>query len=181
MAARGILRSTLIAALVAAGSTTPLLAQRAAPAPSRSVVVWPFEDGGQVESAGARLTRAFEVTVRRARWQLIPYEQVREVVAGVERLPGGSAPAAGLLTPQALERIRRESGAEWVIVGSVTDSWCDSLWGARCAMECSYRLISTETGAVLDSGTLFDLSSGLSDAAINISVRAVTSMRRLGG
>lgn len=132
------LQHSLAAGLLLVSGCAPLPTSNVVTAPGadlsalKTVAVWQFADGGKVQNSGAIASRAFEGALLQTGWRLVSYSRIRDIIAAEFGTREGPALDAGMLTPRVLDRIRNETAAQAIILGSVSDSWCDIWYTPPC-------------------------------------------------
>lgn len=144
----------------------------------KTVVVWQFQDGGRVANTGAIATRALEAALLKRGWRLVPFSRMRDILSLEVGFREGMALDAGMLTPTVLNRLKNEVGAEAILLGSVSDAWCDPMWIPACWIECAFQLVSTADGSLMISGNAGDDGSSLQAAATQMAEKAIGKIRR---
>lgn len=143
-----------------------------------TVVVWQFQDGGKVSNTGAIATRALEGALMGKGWRLVPFSRMRDVLSAEVGYRNGMALDAGMLTPAVMQRLKGEVGADAILLGSVSDAWCNPLWAPSCWMECAFQLISTSDGSLMVSGNVSDDGWSIQSAATQMATKAANQIRR---
>jgi len=144
----------------------------------KKVAAWRFRDGGRVENSGDITTRAIESALMAKGFRLVAYSKIRDIVSVEVGFQEGMALDAGMLTPRVLERIREETGVDALILGSVSDAWCDPMWMPSCWIECSFQMIDTKAGEILISANVSDDGWSLQSAANQTAEKAINKIRR---
>ena len=110
-------------------------------------------------------------------FRLIAYSKIRDVIAIEIGYREGMALDAGMLTPSVLERIRKETQADAILLGSVSDAWCNVMWAPACWIECSFQLIDAKSGETIISANISDDGWSLQSAAQQMANDAVDKMK----
>jgi len=131
----------------------------------KSFAVWKFRDGGRVSNSGDIATRAVESALMMKGFRIVPISKIREIVSIGIGYKEGMALEAGMLTTEVLDKIRTEAGVDAIILGSVSDAWCDPMWTPSCWIECSFQIINTKTGELIVSANISDDGWSLQSAA----------------
>jgi hypothetical protein len=108
---------------------------------------------------------------------LISYSMIRDVLAVEIGYREGMSLDAGMLTPDVLERINQETGVDAIVIGSVSESWCDMMWIPPCRIAASFKMISTQTGEMILSASVSDEASSVERAALKMARKAVAQIR----
>lgn len=109
----------------------------------KTVAVWKFKDGGSVANSGDIATTAVENAFIEKGLRLVSYSEIRDVLSIEIGYREGMSLDAGMLTPRVLSRIREETGVDAIILGSVSDSWCNTAWLPPCWIVCSFKMIDS--------------------------------------
>jgi hypothetical protein len=128
-------------------------------------VVWKFTDGGRVSNSGDIATRAVESALMMKNFRIIPISKIRDILSIEIGYREGMTLEAGMLTSQVLKKIRIDTGADGIILGSVSDAWCDPMWAPSCWIECSFQIIDIKSGELIVSANISDDGWSLQSAA----------------
>jgi hypothetical protein len=111
-----------------------------------AVAVRPFYERCELPGAAVSLSRAFEAALLSRGIRVVPYDRVREVLAGEEGEREDSC-ATG-----AWQRVHEELQVDAVLSGTVTLAREVPGGVPPYQMDCAFRLIDTARGEVLASG-----------------------------
>lgn len=182
MIQRACIAVLVSAAAIVAGCIMPtsnvVTSPEASMSQVKTVAVWQFQDGGKVSNSGAIATRSLEGALMTKGWRLIPFSRMRDVLAVEIGYRDGMALDAGMLTPAVLTRLKGEVGADAILLGSVSDAWCNVMYAPSCWMECAFQLISTVDGSLMVSGNVSDDGWSVQAAATQMANKAVSQLRR---
>jgi len=112
----------------------------------RAVAVRPFFDGCELPGAAVSLSRAFEAALLSRGIRVVPYDRVREVLAGEDDEREDS------WSTGAWQRVHDELQIDAVLSGTVTLAREVPGGVPPYQMDCAFRLIDTARGEVLASG-----------------------------
>jgi len=141
------------------------------------VAVWRFRDGGKIANSGDISTTAIESAFMERRFGVISYSMIKEILSVEIGYREGMAFDSGMLTPRVLSRIYDETGAEAIIIGAVSESWCDIGWLPPCRLAASFKMISTASGELIVSASASDEGHSAESAALKMARKAVGKIR----
>jgi len=143
----------------------------------KKVAVWRFRDGGNIANSGDIATTAIESAFMERGYSLVSYSMVRDVFSVEIGYREGMSLDAGMLTPEVLSRIYQETGVDAVIIGSVSESWCDMAWLPPCRIAVSFKMISTHSGEMVVSASISDEGHSVERAALKMARKAVAKIK----
>ena len=141
------------------------------------IAVWRFRDGGKIANSGDIATTAIESALMEKGFALISYSMIRDVLAVEIGYREGMSLDAGMLTPNVLARIHGETGVDAIVIGSVSESWCDMVWLPPCRIATSFKMISTHTGKMILSASASDEGQSVERAALKMARKAISEIR----
>jgi len=144
----------------------------------KSFAVWKFRDGGQVSNSGDIATRAIESALMMKGFRIIPISKIRDILSLEIGYKEGMALEAGMLTHEILKKIRTETSVDGIILGSVSDAWCNPMWAPSCWIECSFQIIDTDSGELIVSANISDDGWSLQSAAQQMAEKMVKKIKR---
>lgn len=130
----------------------------------KTIIVWPFIDGGKIDNSGSIATRGFEQGFMTKGYRLISYSKMKDVLAAEIGFKDGMALDAGLLTNDVRKRLKEETSVDAILLGTVTSSFCDITWMPPCWMETSFQVIDINTGEIIISGNTSNAGSSIQKA-----------------
>jgi len=110
-------------------------------------------------------------------FSLISYSLIKNILSIEIGYKEGMALDSGMLTPDVLSRIKHETGADGLVLGSVSESWCDMTWIPPCRIAVSFKLIGMNTGDILVSASISDEGYSVERAALIMARKAVNKIR----
>lgn len=140
------------------------------------VVVWKFVDG-EVRNSGDAATRAFEAALMRQGVAVIPVARVRNTLAVEIGFGDNSSIDAGMLTPAVLSKIRQQSGADALILGSVGLSLSSPKYAPSNFIEVNFQIVDTRSGALIASGSSSGEAWSMQQAASNAVTKIIRSFK----
>lgn len=143
----------------------------------KTVAVWRFRDGGSIANSGDIATTAVESTFMGKGFRLVSYSKIRDILSIEIGYREGMSLDAGMLTPRVLSRIREETGVDAIILGSVSDAWCNMLWIPPCWIECSFKMFDARSGEIIISANVSDDGYSIQSAAQQMAEKAVSKLR----
>jgi hypothetical protein len=143
----------------------------------KTIVIWKFRDAEDFENSGDIATIAIANALMEQGFRLIPYSKIRDILSIEIGYREGMSLDAGMLTPRVLSRIREETGADAIIIGSIIDAWCNPAWLPPCWIECSFQLIDTHSGEIVISGNVSDDGYSLQSASQQMANKLVKKLR----
>jgi hypothetical protein len=144
----------------------------------KTFAVWKFRDGGKVANSGDIATRAVESSLMMKGFRIIPYSKIRDIIAIEIGYREGLALDAGMLTPAVLKRIKVETGVDGIVLGSVSDAWCNPMWIPSCWIECAFQIIETNSGELIVSANISDDGWSLQSAAEQMATKMANKIKR---
>jgi len=141
------------------------------------IAVWRFRDGGKIANSGDIATTAIESALMEKGFALISYSMIRDSLAVEIGYREGMSLDAGMLTPKVLARIHEETGVDAIVIGSVSESWCDMAWLPPCRIAASFKMISTHTGEMILSASASDEGQSVERAALKMARKAISKIR----
>jgi hypothetical protein len=109
---------------------------------------------------------------------MITYSRIRDIIAVEIGYKEGMALDAGMLTPAVLEKIRKETSADVILIGSVSDAWCNPAWIPPCWIECAFQIIDTVSGEINVSANVSDDGYSIQSAAQQMAKKAVEKIKK---
>ncbi len=143
----------------------------------KTVAVWKFRDGGSVANSGDIATTAVEGAFMEKGFRSVSYSKIRDVLSIEIGYREGMSLDAGMLTPKVLSRIGEEAGVDAIILGSVSDAWCNMSYLPPCWIECSFRMIDIRLGETIVTANVSDEGYSLQSAAAKMANNAVNKLR----
>ena len=144
----------------------------------RQICVYKFQDGGHVAHSGDIATRALEAELMRQGFKLIPISQIKKVISIEYGEREGMSIEAGMLTPEVLQRIRQQTGADAILIGSVSDAWVDPMYIPSCWFEMQFQLINTKNGELIVTGSTSNDGWSLQSAAQQAAAKAIKELKK---
>lgn len=144
----------------------------------QTIAVWRFRDGGKVANSGDIATRAIESAFMTKDFRLVSYSKIRDVISVEIGFNEEMSLDAGMLTPRVLQKIREETGVDAIILGSVSDAWCDLMYTPSCWIESAFQMIDTKSGEIIISANISDDGWSLQSAAKQMAEKAVNKIKR---
>ncbi|MCP2520180.1 hypothetical protein NLD30_07020 [SCandidatus Aminicenantes bacterium Aminicenantia_JdfR_composite] len=143
----------------------------------KKIAVWKFRDGGRIQNSGDIATTAIESALIERGYRIVPYSQIREVLSVEIGFREGMALDSGMLTPRVLSRIKQETGVDAIIIGSVTNAFCDFAMLPPCFIEVSFKMVSTQSGEIIVSANASDDGYSIQKAAQQMAQKVVAKFR----
>jgi len=143
----------------------------------KKVAVWRFRDGGQIANSGDIATSAIESSLMERRYILVSYSKIKDILSVEIGYREGMSLDAGMLTPKVLSRIHQDTEVDAIVIGSVSESWCDIGWLPPCRIAASFKMISTLSGELIVSANASDGGSSVERAALKMARKAVSKIR----
>lgn len=143
----------------------------------KKIAVWRFRDGGKIANSGDIATTAIESAFMERGFGLISYSLIKEVLSVEIGYREGMSLDAGMLTPRVLSRIYEEAGVDAIVIGSVSESWCDMGWIPPCRVAVSFKMINTLSGEMIASVSASDEGYSAERAALKMARKAVNKIR----
>jgi hypothetical protein len=143
----------------------------------KKIAVWRFRDGGKIANSGDIATSSIESALMEKGFGLVSYSQIREVLSVEIGYREGMALEAGMLTPKVLSRIYQDTGVDAIVIGSVSESWCDIMWVPPCRLAVAFKMISTHSGELIVSANASDEGSSIERAALKMARKAISRIR----
>ncbi len=143
----------------------------------KTVVVWKFRDGGRVANSLDIATTAIESAFIEKGFRLVSYSKIRDILSIEIGYREGMSLDAGMLTPKVLSRFRKETGVDAIIIGSVSNAYCDMNSLPPCWIECSFKMIDSRSGEIIISANISDDGYSLQSAAQQMANEAVNKIR----
>ena len=143
----------------------------------KRVAVWRFRDGGSIANSGDIATTAIESAFMERGYRLVSYSKIRDVLSVEIGYREGMSLDAGMLTPRVLSRIHQETGVDAIIIGSVSEAWCDIGWIPPCRVAVSFKMINTLSGEMIVSVSASDEGYSAERAALKMARKAVSKIR----
>jgi hypothetical protein len=143
----------------------------------KKIAIWQFQDGGSVSNSGSIATRALESALMLKGFKIASLSRVRNVI-GVEFGDKEEvALDAGMLTSAVLSRLREQTGADAIMIGAVTDAWCNAAYIPPCWIECSFQIVNTYNGDIIVSANVSDDGYSLQKAAQQMANKAIKKIK----
>jgi len=143
----------------------------------KKVAVWRFRDGGQIANSGDIATSAIESALMKRRYILVSYSKIRDILSVEIGYREGMSLDAGMLTPKVLSRIYQDTGVDAIVIGSVSESWCNMAWLPPCWIAVSFKMINTRSGEMVVSASVSDDGYSAQRAALQMANKAVAKIR----
>lgn len=143
----------------------------------KRIAVWRFRDGGRIANSGDIATTAIESALMQRSYSLISYGKIRDVLSFEIGYREGMALDAGMLTPRVLSRIKQETDVDAIIIGSVSEAWCDIGWIPPCRIAVSFKMINTLSGEMIASVSASDEGSSIERAALKMARKAISKIK----
>lgn len=143
----------------------------------KRVAVWRFRDGGSIANSGDIATTAIESAFMKRGCSLFSYSKIREILSVEIGYREGMSLDAGMLTPKVLSRIYQETGVDAIIIGSVSESWCNMGWIPPCRIAVSFKMINTISGEMIASVSASDDGYSVERAALKMARKAIIKIR----
>ena len=143
----------------------------------KKIAVWRFRDGGQIANSGDIATSAIESTLMERRYILVSYSKIRDILSVEIGYREGMSLDGGMLTPKVLSIIYQDTGVDAIVIGSVSESWCNIAWLPPCRIAASFKMISTLSGELIVSANASDEASSVERAALKMARKAVAKIR----
>lgn len=143
----------------------------------KKIVVWRFRDGGKISNSGDIATTAVENALLERGYSIISFSMIREVLSSEIGYGEGMSLEAGMLTPKVLSRIHKETGADAIVIGAVSDAWQSVAWMPPCYIAASFKMISTASGELICSVSASDDGYSMERAALQMARKALAKIR----
>ena len=143
----------------------------------KKIAIWQFQDGGSVSNSGSIATRALESSLMQNGFKIASYSRVRNVIGVEFGDKEGIALDAGMLTSAVLSRLREQTGADAIMIGAVTDAWCNVAYIPPCWIECSFQIVNTFSGEIIVSANVSDDGYSLQKAAQQMANKAIKKIK----
>ncbi len=139
----------------------------------KTIIVWPFLDGGNTSNSGSIATRAFEQELMLKGYRLISYSKMKDVLSVEVGFKDGMSFNAGLLTNEVRKILKNDTGVDAIMLGSVSNANCNAAWLPPCGIETAFQVIDIDTGEIIISGNASDYASSIHKAANQMVVKAL--------
>lgn len=143
----------------------------------KKIAIWQFQDGGSVSNSGSIAKRAFESSLMLKGFKIVSLSKVRNVIGVEFGFKDGIAFDAGMLTSAVLSRLREQTGADAIMIGAVTDAWCNVAYVPPCWIECSFQILNTSNGEIIVSANVSDDGYSLQKAARQMANKAIKKIK----
>ena len=143
----------------------------------KKIAVWRFQDGGSIANSGDIATTAIESALMERGLSLVSYSKIREILSVEIGDREGMALDAGMLTPKVLSRIHQETGVDAIIIGSVSEAWCDMSWIPPCRVAVSFKMINILSGEMIASVSASDDGYSAERAALKMARKAISKIK----
>jgi len=148
----------------------------------KTVGVLKFAKGGGSVKYRNIVTVAFENAFKEMGFEVVRNEEVARVIGktiGIERqIRHGLPLETDTFSSDTLEKIRNESGADVLLLGSIRDAYCDlSFSSDRCRVICDFQLMDTRSGKSIMEGKGFEEQTTGLAAAKQIAIKAIKKLK----
>jgi len=180
-------RLYLIPAFILLSGCNPIYYVEVSPEADVSSIKWVgvlkfAKVGGSVKYRNI-VTLAFENAFKEMGFEIVRNEDVARVVGktiGIERkIRHGLPLETDTFHSDTLEKIRNETGADVLLLGSIRDAYCDlSFSSDRCRVICDFQLIDTRSGKSIMEGKGFEEQTTGLAAAKQIAIKAIKKLKK---
>ncbi len=143
----------------------------------KSIGIW-FPSEISAPNSRDIVTKAFEEAFSENGFVLIENNKLTKVIKLTTGITRGQALGVEILSPDALKRIRSETGADAFLLGELSSSPCSPFVSYHsCRLECYLKLIDVRSGEIIMDGRLMEESMTLRDASLQIARRVVSKLK----
>ncbi len=148
----------------------------------KTVGVFKFAKGSGFVKNRKVVMLAFENAFKENGFEVVRNEEVARVFEksiGMEpKIRHGIPLETGIFPFGTLEKIRNETGADVLLLGSIRDANCgsDISW-VVCRVECDFQLIDTRSGKTVMNGKGFEEGATLMSTAKQIAIKAILRLK----
>jgi len=144
----------------------------------RRIAVWRLRDGGQMPNSGDIATTAIESALMEKGFGIVSYSMIKDILAVEIGYKEGMALESGMLTVEVLNKLKEDTNADAILLGSVSEAWCNMAWLPPCRMAVSFKIISTTSGELLASASVSDEGFAIEKAALKMARKAAAKIKK---